>query len=288
MGAVLGLFLGLGLLLIWQGATGQASRPQRRSVLAGWTERRSDLLRQAGVAGVSALQLLILQALAAAVSFAVILVATHTAAIAGCFAAFGFVAPTMLVRRLRRRRMVDLRELWPEVVDNLASGVRAGLSLPEAVAAIGRRGPVPLRPAFEQFGADYRVSGRFMESLDRLKAALADPVADRICETLRVAREVGGTDVGTVLRALSGFLREDARTRGELEARQSWTVSSARLAVAAPWLILVLLASQSSSLTAYDSPLGIVLLGAGAAVCVIAYQIMIRIGRLPEERRVLR
>jgi tight adherence protein B len=174
------------------------------------------------------------------------------------------------------------------VVDNLASGVRAGLSLPEAVAGVGRRGPAPLRPAFEQFGADYRVSGRFMESLDRLKETLADPVADRICETLRVAREVGGTDVGTVLRTLSAFLREDARTRGELEARQSWTVSSARLAVAAPWLILVLLASQSTTLTAYDSPLGMVLLGGGAAVCVVAYQIMIRIGRLPEERRVLR
>lgn len=287
MGAVLGLLLGLGLLLIWQGATGAPTR-RRRSPLTGWMDRRSDLLRQAGIPGVSSLQLLALQALAAAVAFVGVLVITRTAAIAGCFAGFGFTAPTVLVRRLRRRRVVDLRELWPEVVDNLASGVRAGLSLPEAIAGVGRRGPAALRPAFERFGADYRVSGRFADSLDRLKETLADPVADRICETLRVAREVGGTDLGTVLRALSGFLREDARTRGELEARQSWTVTSARLAVAAPWLILVLLASQSTTLTAYDSPLGTVVLGAGAAVCVLAYQIMIRVGRLPDERRVLR
>jgi len=286
MGAILGLMLGLGLLLIWQGAG--RTPPRRRATLAAWSQRRTDTLRQAGVAGMSSRQLLGLQALAALVSAVLVLVVTDTTAIAGCFAAFGFLAPTALVRRLRHRRVVDLRELWPEVVDNLASGVRAGLSLPEAVAGVGRRGPASLRPAFEQFGADYRVSGRFIESLDRLKENLADPVADRICETLRVAREVGGSDLGTVLRALSAFLREDARTRGELEARQSWTVSSARLAVAAPWLILVLLASQSATLTAYDSPLGIVLLGGGAVVCAAAYQIMIRIGRLPEERRVLR
>jgi tight adherence protein B len=31
-----------------------------------------------------------------------------------------------------------------------------------------------------------------------------------------------------------------------------------------------------------------VLLGVGAAVCVVAYRIMLRIGKLPQERRVLR
>jgi tight adherence protein B len=286
VGAVLGLMLGLGLLLVWQGVSRSPRR--RRPALAAWSDRRTDLLRQAGIPAVTATQLFGLQMLAGGLSAVVLLVITGIGSIAGCFAVFGFFGPAALVHRLRRRRMTDLRELWPEVVDNLASGVRAGLSLPEAVAGIGQRGPVPLRPAFEQFGADYRVSGRFMESLDRLKETLADPVADRICETLRVAREVGGTDLGTVLRTLSAFLREDGRTRSELEARQSWTVTAARLAVAAPWLILVLLASQSATLAAYDSPLGMVLLGGGAAVCAVAYQVMIRIGRLPEEQRVLR
>ena len=60
-------------------------------------------------------------------------------------------------------------------------------------------------------------------------------MGDRLVESLRIAREVGGTDLGHLLRTLSGFLREDARTRAELETRQSWTVNAARLAVAAPW-----------------------------------------------------
>jgi tight adherence protein B len=104
---------------------------------------------------------------------------------------------------------------------------------------------------------------------------------------MRVAREVGGTDLGTVLRTLADLLRADARTRAELEARQGWVVNAARLAVAAPWLVLLLLGSQSQTLDAYDSAAGTLLLSVGAAVCVVAYRLMLHIGRLPEERRVL-
>ena len=82
-------------------------------------------------------------------------------------------------------------------------------------------------------------------------------------ETIRLAREVGGTDVGTVLRTLSAFLREDARTRAELEARQSWTVNAARVAVAAPWLVLLLLGSQPETARAYDTATGTAVLRGG-------------------------
>jgi tight adherence protein B len=286
MGAALGLLLGLGLLLIWRSGPRAPARTRARGVR--WATRRVELLRQAGVEGVSSSQLAVMQAGLVVVLAVAVFVATGTASIAGCFAAFGLLAPTALLRRLRRRRMADLREMWPEAVDNLTSGVRAGLSLAEALTALGKRGPEPLRPAFVQFGDDYRVTGRFMDCLDRLKDRLADPVGDRVCETLRVAREVGGSDLGRVLRALSAFLREDARTRSELETRQSWTVNAARLAVAAPWLVLLLLASQATTLTAYDTPAGVVLLTVGGGVCLVAYQLMVRIGRLPEERRVLR
>ena len=81
--------------------------------------------------------------------------------------------------------------------------------------------------------------------LDRLKDRLADPVGDRVVEGLRIAREVGGGDLGRLLRNLSGYLRDDARTRSELEARQAWTVNGARLAVAAPWLVLLLHVASS-------------------------------------------
>ncbi len=122
----------------------------------------------------------------------------------------------------------------------------------------------------------------------RLKARLADPVADRIIEALRLAREVGGNDLGRLLRTLGGFLRTDLRTRGELEARQSWTVNAARLAVAAPWIVLALLASRPEATAAFRTGAGAAVLAIGALSSVIAYRLMVAIGRLPDERRVLR
>lgn len=285
IGIVVGLALGIGLLLIWR--SGPRAPQRARTGPGRWTSSRAALLAEAGVGGVSSSQLLAIQIGVGFLTALIVLVTSQSASITVVFFGFGFLIPIALVRRLRRKRMSDLREVWPEAVDNLASAIRAGLSLPESLSALSTRGPEPLRPAFEAFAADYRATGRFMECLDLLKARLADPVGDRVCETLRVAREVGGTDLGTVLRTLSLFLREDGRVRAELETRQGWTVNAARLAVAAPWAVLLMLASQSTTLAAYDTPTGVTILVVGAVVCFAAYRLMLKIGRLPEEERVL-
>jgi tight adherence protein B len=284
VGTLLGRVLGLGLLLVWQSLTG--APPVRRPRGAAWLRRRTIALRQAGIAGITGGQLVAAQAAAGILTALLVLAVGRSVSVAFCFGVFGAFVPAALVRRRRDRRRGELRDVWPEVVDQLRSAVRAGLSLPEAVAALATRGPEPLRPAFARFAADHRATGRFSDCLDRLRDDLADPVADRVCESLRMAREVGGTDLGRLLRALSVFLREDARTRAELETRQGWTVNAARLAVAAPWVVLLLLATQSTTLEAYDTATGRVLLAVGAAVCVVAYRLMLRIGRLPAERRV--
>lgn len=284
MGAVIGLAAGLGLLLIWQGCTAPTAPPRNRT----FARRTREHLAEAGLSSISPIQLLSVQAFVALLVATVTLVATQSISVSLIFAAFGATVPRLMVARLRRKRRSDLREVWPEVVDNLTSGVRAGLSLPEALSAIGNRGPEQMREPFRRFGSDYRTTGRFDDALDRLKSTLADPVGDRVCESLRVAREVGGTDLGRLLSALSSFLREDARTRSELLARQSWSVNAARMAVCAPWLVLILLATQSQTLDAYDTPTGTVILLIGAALTLGAYRLMLRIGRLPEDRRVLR
>jgi tight adherence protein B len=282
-GALLGLLLGVGLLLVWR----SGPRAPRRTTRSRGPSRRQQQLAAAGLTGINAAQLVALQVGLGLLAFVVVLLTTGTVTVSLVFGAFGVALPAVQVRRLAVKRRADLREVWPEVVDNLASAVRAGLSLPEALAALATRGPEVLRPPFARFATEYRSSGRFGTCLDRLKDDLADPVGDRIVETLRVAREVGGSDLGRVLRTLATFLREDARARAELETRQGWVVQAARLAVAAPWVVLLLLATQSTTLDAYDSPVGTALLLGGAAVCLVAYRLMLRIGRLPQDLRVL-
>jgi tight adherence protein B len=277
--------LGGGLALVWWSFWPRVPVPRRRP---RWLLALDDMLVQAGVEGLSVGALIAACVVFGITVFAGVAVVSGAPPVAACFAVMAGWAPVALVRYRASRRQANLRELWPDVVDNLASAVRAGLSLPEAIAQAGERGPEPLRPAFTRFAQDYRATGRFGESLSALKDRLADPVADRLVEALRLTREVGGSDLGRLLRTLSAFLREDLRTRGELEARQSWTVAAARLAVAAPWLILGLLATRPGALDAYNRPAGFVVLAIGAVASVIAYRLMLRIGRLPEEGRVLR
>jgi tight adherence protein B len=229
----------------------------------------------------------VLCAVCGTVSGFAVQVVSGTPPVAIAFGLIGGHLPVAVVSGRARRRQREFAEVWPEAVDNLASAVRAGMSLPDALAALGVRGPEPLRPAFDAFALDYQVTGRFGESLDRLKARLADPVGDRVVEGLRVAREVGGGELGRLLRNLSGYLREDARTRGELESRQAWTVNGARLAVAAPWLVLLFMSFQTEVIRRYASPTGAMVLAVGAGLCLVAYRLMMRIGRLPVERRIL-
>jgi tight adherence protein B len=288
-GLALGLCAGLGLFSLWwscwspeAGCAPRAARRHRQ------LERWADDLAVAGLPMLGVGRLVTVSAAAGLMTAILVLGLTGVPAIAACFGGMAAGAPAVLVRSMARRKRSRVRDLWPDAIDNLASAVRAGLSLPEALGQLSVRGPERLRPPFAAFAHDYRTSGRFNDALDSLKERLADPVGDRVVESLRVAREVGGSDLGRLLRTLSQFLRHEARTRGELEGRQSWTVNGARLAVAAPWIVLALLSTRPESVAAYGRPAGAVVLGGGAVLSVTAYRVMLRIARLPDEQRVLR
>ncbi|WP_026820314.1 type II secretion system F family protein [Arthrobacter castelli] len=284
MTAAVGLTGGIGLLLIWWSLwdTPARRKPSKR------TARIDELITRAGIERVSVSGLVFTCVGAGLFTLAIVVIVTGSLPIAGCFGLFGGWAPMALVRWRARRRSAALRELWPDVVDHLRSAIRAGLSLPEALIQLSEKGPDELRPAFAGFGADYRAGGQFDAALTRLKARLADPVADRLVEALRMTREVGGSDLGKLLGTLAGFLREDARTRSELEARQSWTVNAARLAIAAPWVVLMLLATRPEAIAAYNTTGGALVLAGGLIVSLVCYRVMLRIGALPKDARVLR
>jgi tight adherence protein B len=283
MGAIVGLLLGLGLLLIVQWRW-WPDEPRQTVTRSAPLRRRLDA---AGLGDVGRARV-VLTCLGSGVAGAVVMAAVSGSATVG--AAFGVLAGWLPMAALGRRaaqRRLALVTAWPDAVDDLASAVRAGLSLPDAIGALAVRGPQVLRGPFGRFAADHRVTGAFGVCLDRLKDDLADPVGDRVVEALRLARDVGGTELGRLLRTLSAVLREDARTRAELLGRQSWAVNAARLAVAAPWATLALLSLRPGAVAAYDSAGGVVVLLVAAGASAAAYLLMRRLGRLPVDERVL-
>lgn len=279
MGAVVGLFFAVGVLLIVASTRPSASSRTKH------TSRIQSLIYQADLPRVTPTALITSCVAAALVLGSLTLIITAIPMAALLAAGLAATSPIVLLRRRARQRAAQRRASWPDAVDTLVSGVRAGLSLPEAVADLGRRGPIALRGQFTEFEAEYRANGSFTRALAAVQEQLADPVADRVVAALGIAWEVGGTDLGGVLRTLSALLREDARTRGDIEARQSWTVNAARVSVAAPWLTLALLCTRPEAVAAYSSWWGAVVLGAAAVMSFLAFRLMIAIGKLPQDQR---
>lgn len=284
MGVVIALVFGWGVWLVLDGFTYPPREPRNRVRHDPWLRVQLD---EAGMWEVPLRNLWLASAACLIVgAFVGLLISGQLVlgVIAGVAAA---TIPVGFIRSRITRRRREFSEAWPDAVDNLTSAIRAGLSLPEALISLSETGPEALKPSFMVFAQEYQRTGRFADSLTVLKHQLSDPVGDRIVEALRIAREVGGGDIAHMMRTLSAFLREDMRTRAELEARQSWTISGARLAVAAPWVVLVMMSGSSTGLAAFSSGAGFLVLVGGAFVCASAYYLMLRLGRLPAEQRVL-
>lgn len=282
---VLGGALGLGLLLalspmLWpRGRRGDIKH--RPGVMS--TFRESVTL--AGLWGVSIPTIIAVSLIVGLLCAAIVFAVVPVIALALVAAVLGTTVPALVVRWRARRQRASLRVVWPDVVDHLVSALRSGLSLPDSVSSLAASGPPGLREHFASFERDYQATAQFSGCVDRLKDRLADPVADRILETLRMSREVGGSDLPAVLRGLAVYLRQDLAIRGEVQARQSWVLNAARLGAVAPWIVLLLLASRPEAAAAYNSAGGITVILGGLIVTVFAYRVMVSLARLPEERR---
>ena len=262
--------------------------PARAGVAAeslGAVSAFRDRMSQAGLSTTSVPLFVTVCIVLGAVVAAVVFALVPVVALAAASGIVSIVAPVFVVNWRARQRLRAARGQWPDAVDHLLSGVRAGMSLPDSLAALAHVGPAGSRAALAEFERDYASTGNFSRSLDRLKESLADPVADRILETLRMSREVGGSELPGVLRSLSAFLREEAAVRGEVEARQSWVMNAARLGAAAPWVVLALLSTRPEAAAAYNTSGGVVLIVGGLLVTFVAYRFMLSIARLPEESR---
>lgn len=244
-----------------------------------------ERMRQAGLRTVSlpvfAVASLVIGLVVGALVFALVPVAP-LAAVAAIVAT---AIPSVVISGRARAQRRVYRAVWPDVVDHLVSTTRSGISLPDGVAALAHIGPTATRESFASFESEYAATGHFGNSLDELKEQLSDPTADRILETLRMSRDVGGSELPSVLRALAAHLREESAIRGEVEARQSWVMNAARLGAMAPWVILLLLATRPEAAVAYNSPEGAAVIIGGLISTVLAYRLMIALARLPEERR---
>ncbi|MDO5728211.1 MAG: type II secretion system F family protein [Actinomycetaceae bacterium] len=280
MSVIIGLLFTSGITLIWRAVSG-APHIEIRFPLT-WSHPLYRHLVRAGLNHTQRQLFYMVSAGIPALSFTTVYSLTHTWAVALAVALALAPLPWSWLKRKHVRNRTQMIEAWPTIVDLLLSAVRAGVALPEAVLQLANSGPEITRPYFQVFAREYRASGRFSQALSTVQAELLDSTGDQIFEVLRLARELGGNELGNLLRDLSTVMRDDARIRGEIIARQSWTVNAARIAVAAPWIVLVLISTRTDAAAAYSTLTGATILATGGFFCAIAYWLMQRIGTLED------
>ena len=189
------------------------------------------------------------------------------------------------LKRLKAQRATRLRRAWPGVIDHLRAGVRSGHDVTGALIALPGSLPRDISGPVGAFDRDIARGLGTDEALGDLGRRLADPVADRMIEVLRMAHEVGGVNLPGVLLELQKSVRLDIAVREDAHAKQSWIRSASVLAVCAPWAVLLLIGTKEATLSAYQSPEGAGILVVGAIVSAVAFGMMKKIASLPAQQR---
>jgi len=192
--------------------------------------------------------------------------------------------PAVVRARINQRRR-RLRRIWPGLIDHVRSAIRSGSGVIDATLALETRVPIEMGGAFRGFRSAVEGGAAADQALQELKNTLADPIGDRIIEALRLAHDVGGSDLPVVLNSLQQSVRADLSVREDARAKQAWIRAASRLGVTAPWLVLVVLSGRAETIEAYQSPVGVAIVLSGAAVSLVAYRVMARLGSLPAEQR---
>ena len=218
--------------------------------------------------------------------FLVVYLLTASSLFASAFSLLALAFAFVVVNSRRGKHELEVSASWPEVIDHLVSAIQTGMSLTEALTELSTRGPVVMRPAFSNFKSRVFEDGNFDQGIQYLAGYFKSHASDQIFQALLISKSLGGSELLSILRTLGNFLREDLALRNEIAVKQSWIKNSAHLSSAAPWLLLLLLAMQPSTVQAFSTVTGAGILFVGLFMTVLAYIWMTFLSRLPSVPRV--
>lgn len=179
--------------------------------------------------------------------------------------------PWMKSSAQKRKKQKSIQDAWPEALDHINSAINSGVPISQALANLAERGPIVLSPFFREYKSQVNTSGNLELALKNLCLSTQDPVLKRLTQTILLVRQVGGAQVGSVLRTFTTFLRNDLTAKREIEMRHGWIANTARIASCAPWLLLIFLTFQPQTRTAYNTPTGAIVVLGGSLLIGVAY-----------------
>lgn len=184
---------------------------------------------------------------------------------------------------LRQRRIF---ECWPIVLESLESAAIAGLSLVESLRDLADSEQLVVAKDFAECCRDLDSGLSFDNSVNSLKCRLGTAASDFTMELLRATNALGSSGYVSAIRNQSAALRADLTLASELAAKQGWVVGTAKLAVLAPWLIVLILSFRPENSQLYASTIGTSVLIIGLIASAVALRMVYQIGNLRQNSRV--
>jgi tight adherence protein B len=216
----------------------------------------------------------------------VVSIITKVFVIAPVSIALAILLPGILLNQRKTKMQDQKMQQWTLLIDDLTSGVRAGLTISEALAQALQNCEEPLRSDFQEAILEINRSGQVSKVISILKNQITDTVGVATLKLLQVVLKTGANDLATSLSILSNSSRENHNLIQELKAKQSWVLNGARISIISPWLVLLALWTQESVRNAYQNLIGQLILILVAVVGLFGYLVMKRIGRIDVFRKI--
>jgi tight adherence protein B len=189
------------------------------------------------------------------------------------------LAAYALGARERRRGQIEAQAL--DAMQLLASGLRAGYSVPQAIALVARYSPEPTASEFGLTGQEISVGVQLADAVRRLSQRTANADYELVAIIVRVQHEVGG-NLAQVLDSVGDTLRERFELRRQVNALTAQQRMSSMVLTLLPLGLLIFLFVMDRAFVdpLFTHPIGRLMLAAAGAMVLIGWTIMRSVGRV--------
>jgi tight adherence protein B len=148
--------------------------------------------------------------------------------------------PNFIVNRLRKRRIKKFVDIFPNAMDIIVRGIKAGLPLGDCLRVIAGDTQEPVRSEFRMIIETQQLGLPISEAVERLPLRVPIPEANFFAIVISIQAKAGG-NLSEALGNLSRVLRERKKMRGKISAMAMEAKASAIIIGIVPFMVTFLL-----------------------------------------------
>jgi len=189
----------------------------------------------------------------------------------------GLWIPHMAIGYMISRRENQFTTRFPEGLDIIVRGLRAGLPISESIVNARSEVPEPVRTVYGQIADGINLGQNLEESIEDAAKLLDTPELKFFAVSLSVQRETGG-NLAETLANLAEILRRRRQMKLKVKAMSSEARASAYILGSLPFIMfgLIFFVNTSYAMELFTDPRGMMMVGVGAFMMIIGIGIMIK------------